>query len=231
MKVTLYSSQHLSDTEFNENLDQILIPKDVWEEWIDDDEGLEVSLCRLSEGGPVVTVGGYHELGEGCIICPLWVFQIYREYNEVELIRLKEMPPVATNLRLKPVDSAVLQTDYVEALSELLSGWQVITKGTIITVTLKEMGGYCVDFFVEDVQGGEDYEGDCVLLRGELPFELSDSLETVPDWPMVAQKSLAEASSSKEADEEEDFSCMLPSLTVPQSQTFKPFTGKYNKLI
>lgn len=216
--MTLYSSHHLSDTEFNENLDQILIPKDLWEEWIDDDDSPEVSLCRLSEGGPVVTVGGYHDLGEGCIVCPLWVFHVYREYNEVELIRLKEMPPIATNLRLKPIDSAVLQTDYVEALSELLAGWQVITVGTTLSVTLKEMGDYCVDFFVEEVQGGEDYEGDCVLLRGELPFELSDSLETVPDWSSNDEKQ-TKASVVQQSNDEIDFSSMIP-VTTPTRQAF-----------
>lgn len=97
------------------------------------------------------------------------------EYILVKL--LSEMPPLATKITLQPLDNELYHCDIATAVSEHLSKWSVLTKNVTLTVPLKELGGYLVDIFVKDIEPAET-----VLLRGEVPLELAEPIEAIPEW-------------------------------------------------
>jgi hypothetical protein len=97
--------------------------------------------------------------------------------TQVEVNLLTELPPIATNIVLQPLDTELYHCDIAGAVSEYLSHWNVLQKHTTLSVPCPELGGYSVDVFVQETE-----PADYVLLRGEVPMNLAESLLTVPEW-------------------------------------------------
>jgi hypothetical protein len=94
-----------------------------------------------------------------------------------------------------------------------LSNWNLLKKNTILTVPCQELGGFEVDVFVKDIE-----PADLVLLRGDVPMELDEPLETVAEWvkpePPLALPPV-------------DFDSPFEGTEPPKiSNVFVPFSGK-----
>jgi len=124
------------------------------------------------------------------------------------------LPPVATKLTLQPLDSELYHCDIAKSVSEYLSNWHVLSEGTTLTVPCEELGGFLVDIYVQKAEPAST-----VLLRGEVPMELAEPLETVVEWqkPSVTQTPSIQ----------EDFDQILPTTN---KSAFVPFSGRGNKL-
>lgn len=58
-----------------------------------------------------------------------------------------------------------------------LSEWHLLRKGQVIPVPIPELGDFTVEMFVEDLEPAP-----LVMLRGEVPLELTEPLEEVVEW-------------------------------------------------
>ena len=128
----------------------------------------------------VLTVDCPHDGDTATIYLPSRIFTGLQGV-EVLVNRMTELPPVATNIVLQPLDTELYHCDIAGAVSEFLSHWNVLQKHTTLSVPCPELGGYCVDVFVQETE-----PADCVLLRGEVPLNLAESLLTVPEWTTPA---------------------------------------------
>ena len=98
------------------------------------------------------------------IFVPLWMLPADISIDgliEVDFLS-QEAFPEATRIVLKPLDSAFYNTDAKEMLTTSLTRLGVLQKGTTILLTLDELGGYDMGFYVVDVE-----PADTVLLNGE----------------------------------------------------------------
>jgi hypothetical protein len=138
----------------------------------------DLMLVKITHGTNifVLHVHSFHNQDQNTIFLPNWCFD-----NQSDLIvkmeLIEEMPPVATKITLQPLDSEIYHCDIATAVSEHLSNWQVLSVGTTLTVPCKELGGFLVDIFVKAIEPAET-----VLLRGDVPLELDEPLETVAEW-------------------------------------------------
>ena len=102
-----------------------------------------------------------------------------------------------------------------------------MSKWTTFTIQCEELGGYPVDIFVKSIE-----PADIVLLRGEVPLELEEPLETPIEWttPNPPSNPLEQSSEIVEK-KNEPFDDMLPFLEeISQQKTFIPFSGTGNRL-
>jgi hypothetical protein len=157
-------------------------------------------------------VDSFHNQGEKNIFLPSWCFNNEHSLEGVTMELVQEMPPIATKITLQPLDSEIYHCDIAKAVSEHLSNWQILSVGTTLTVPCEELGGFLVDVFVKSIE-----PVNTVLLRGEVPLELDEPIETVAEW---ARKPIPECSQVVSS---------IQSL-FPEEETkktgFVPFSGK-----
>lgn len=170
-------SDLLEDTD-REERDGCLVPRALWTKWTRN-QTAEVLLVELKQRDVkhILVVDGHHSQDVNNIYLPQRCMMDFdgEEYILVKL--LSEMPPLATKITLQPLDNELYHCDIATAVSEHLSKWSVLTKNVTLTVPLKELGGYLVDIFVKDIEPAET-----VLLRGEVPLELAEPIEAIPEW-------------------------------------------------
>jgi hypothetical protein len=157
--------------------DACSVHSSLWNLWISS-QTIETLLVEVIQDDQrfVLTVDSPHTGDEKTIYLPSRIFTGLQG-QEVHVNRITELPPVATNIVLQPLDTELYHCDIAGAVSEFLSHWNVLQKHTTLSVPCPELGGYCVDVFVQETE-----PADCVLLRGEVPLNLAESLLTVPEW-------------------------------------------------
>ena len=167
---------HPTRTEEDEH-DACSVHSSLWNRWISS-QTIETLLVEVIQGEQrfVLTVDSPHTGETDTIYVPSRVFTGLIG-TQVEVNLLTELPPIATNIVLQPLDTELYHCDIAGAVSEFLSHWNVLQKHTTLSVPCPELGGYCVDVFVQETE-----PADCVLLRGEVPLNLAESLLTVPEW-------------------------------------------------
>jgi len=198
--------------------DGCLISKDLWTTWVAEqvDELLLVNLTQ-NDARHTLVVEGYHNQHDDSIYVPMSVFRDLTG-NQVTVSVEKEMPPHATKILLQPLDNELYHCDIASSVSAYLSNWNLLKKNTILTVPCQELGGFEVDVFVKDIE-----PADLVLLRGDVPMELDEPLETVAEWvkpepePPLALPPLPAV----------DFDSPFEGTQPPKiSNGFVPFSGK-----
>lgn len=225
----------LEDTESAQERDNCIVPVRLWTKWVDRQTS-EVLLVevRQRETRIILCVESHQSQSQEHIYIPQRYFSDIEE-NEICFVKvIKKMPPNATKIELQLVDSEVYHTDIAAAVSKVLSNWNIITVGTVLSVPCEEMGGYMVDVIVKSCEPAET-----VLLRGEVPLEIAEPLIKGPSW----SPSLPDTSWSPSLPEprpptpvpesivpftEEDFAQFLPSTMQPimPQKGFIPFAGK-----
>lgn len=206
--------------------DKCSIHSDLWNIWISN-QSTETLLVEIIQGEErfVLTVDSPHNGGTHTIYIPSRIFTILPTH-EVTVNRLTELPPIATNIVLQPLDTELYHCDIAGAVSEFLSHWNVLQKYTTLSVPCPELGGYCVDVFVQETE-----PADCVLLRGEVPLNLSESLLTVPEW--IVPEPVVPRPPTPIPSEPDMFLPIYPPQSAPVSRgksAFIPFSGTGNRL-
>lgn len=159
----------------------IVVPERLWTSWVNDQE-TEVLLVRVShaldtELSWVVHVHSPHRYGNNTVFLPQYILAVLQGAS-VHIELLEDMPPLATQITLKPLQEEGYQCDLATAVSEHLSHWQVLQEGTILSVPIEELGGFQIDCIVTKIEPEP-----LVLLRGEVPLEL----EEMPQPPMPSR--------------------------------------------
>lgn len=171
--------------EYVEEKDNCIVPQHMWRRWVQDqEEDQEVLLVQVSQGEVthILYVESPHTQNTNTMYIPARCLQTFDETEYVRVRVLKTMPPQATKIVLQPLESELLETgiDIVAEVSVMLSNWQTLTKHTMLSVPIQEMGGIIIDLFVKEIE-----PADTVLLRGEVPLELEDAL--IQRWPKQSQ--------------------------------------------
>lgn len=159
-----------------EEKDNCIVPQTMWRRWVQAQEAdQEVLLVEVTQNEVkhILYVESPHTQNTNTMYIPARCLQEFDETENVRVRVLKTMPPHATKIVLQPLDSDVLETgiDIVAEVSAMLSNWQTLTKHTMLSVPIQELGGLVVDLFVKEIEPAET-----VLLRGEVPLELEDAL-------------------------------------------------------
>lgn len=198
----------------------------MWVRWSSQITDLMLVKITHEDKVYILHVESFHEANVNTIFLPEWCF-INVNNIQVTIERVEEMPPLATKIILQPLDIEVYHCDISTAVSEYLSNWQVLSVGTTLSIPCRELGGFHVDIFVKAIDPAPT-----VLLRGEVPLELDEPIETVAEWikkttpipllPPSPQPYLPLVSTIQNLfpDEEES----IPKLG------FIPFSGKGNNL-
>ncbi len=166
------------DDNEREERDGCIVPRMLWTKWTRN-QTAEVLLVELKQRDVkhLFVVESHHAQDVNNIYIPERCILDF-DTDEYVLVRVvEEMPPKATKITLQPLDNELYHCDIASAVGEHLSKWNILTKNTTLTVPLQELGGFLVDIFVKEIEPAET-----VLLRGEVPLELAESLETVHEW-------------------------------------------------
>jgi hypothetical protein len=133
-----------------EDGDEILLPRRIWEEWADlyvAGRPMLVELTNLESGHTRIACGGgqFHLETNNNVYVPNWILQ-HMEISETEamvVVRpvLQELPK-ATLIVLKPLDDALYHSDMRELFENRLYTFHVLQTGTVLTVPVPELGMY-----------------------------------------------------------------------------------------
>jgi hypothetical protein len=214
--MTYYTANEFSflDEPVPEN-DCCVIPKHLWSRWSQEEDNTDVLLVKLNyeDKEQILYVHSFHTNDPTTIYIPRWCFMTQMPID-VQMERCTEMPPIATKIVLQPLDSELYHCDITTAVSEHLAQWQTLTEGTTFTVPCQELGGFLVDIFVQKTEPETT-----VLLRGEVPFELAEPLETIVEW----EKKTEERPLTPIPD---DVPLLNTIVYPPAKNGFVPFSGK-----
>lgn len=206
----------LNDDELGVEKDGCFVPLNIWKRWVDVQEA-EVLLVEIQQGVTrfILCVEGPHQQSTMDIYIPGRYMHDLVFEERVRVRVLKEMPPKATEIVLQPLDGGFGGIDLAAAASQMLSNWNVLTAGNILSIPCEELGGFQVDVLVKQVKPATT-----VLLRGDVPLVIEDSIthEFLPQ-PVVQQPVVAQ--------EDEDFTNMIP-VSLPQDRI--SFSGNGRRL-
>jgi hypothetical protein len=219
--------------------DGCFVPQHLWKRWIDAQE-TEVLLVEIYQGNVrfVLCVEGPHqESGSEIYIPDRYIHDLVFE-ERINLRVLDEMPPKATEIVLQPLDSGFCGVDIASAASQLLSHWNVLSTGTILSIPCEELGGFQIDVLVKRLEPAST-----VLLRGEVPLVIENPVEAEAEAEAQAEaeaeqniiiphsivkQSIVELEDEDDADN--DFASMIP-ISLPQgSKQITAFSGKGYRL-
>ena len=175
--MTLYNAQPLVFLE--ENIPDnggCVIHSGLWSQWSTQITDLMLVKISYETNTYFLHVHSFHNQEQDSIFLPTWCFDKESPIM-VQMELVQEMPPIATKITLQPLDSEIYHCDIAKAVSEHLSNWQVLSVGMTLTVPCEELGGFLVDVFVKAIEPAET-----ALLRGTVPLELDEPLETVAEW-------------------------------------------------
>jgi hypothetical protein len=246
----------IDDEMVYNNTDGILVPKHLWSSWVN--TCTTTMIVRITQNThqhtatQICCVAGYHEEERNAVYVPNWMFyQLTKstigtleplweqlEYEDDEDEDKEESLPLATKIVLRPLDNEIYHADIEEELSAFLQNFQTLQKGSTLTVPISKLGDYLVDVFVEDCEPSNE-----VLLRGDVPLELAEPLETIAEWTGRSDDSTSTSPNTLIPNDEpfpED-DILLP-IATPQTPTqpqtyqtqstqpFIPFSGSGNRL-
>lgn len=201
--------------------DVCVIPRPLWSQWIAE-QSTEVLLVRVTADTQTWTlyVHSHHEFGEEIVCLPQWCYsQLANPHTDIQMELLEEMPPQATKIILEPLEEEMRSVDLATAVSEYLSNRHTITQGMIIPVPIEELGGYVAHILVKATEPAET-----VLLRGEVPLELSEFEQ--PPQALPSAPILRVPTPPPQEEFIEDL--MIP--VAPQTKGFVPFGGQGYRL-
>ena len=178
-------------------------------------------LVKITQGErtSILCVGGFTKESDSIVFLPRRCFLEFDTTIPTNVDVVKTMPPLATKITLQPLDNELYHCDIATAVSKHLSEWQVLTVGTTLTVPCEELGGYKVDIFVRTIEPEST-----VLLRGEVPLELEEPLETVPEWT-APEPIVEEVAHPAHPILQEHEPLFESNLEEPLNQKFVPFSG------
>jgi hypothetical protein len=202
-----------------------VIHSGLWSQWSTQINELMLVKITYDSNTYFLHVHSFHNQEQNSIFLPNMCFNSESDIN-VQMELVEEMPPVATKITLQPLDSEIYHCDIAKAVSEHLSNWQVLSVGTTLTVPCEELGGFLVDVFVKAIEPAET-----VLLRGEVPLELDEPLETVAEWVKKTTPP-AQRSPSPHPQAISSIQGLFPEVVEASKKTgFVPFSGKGYSLI
>lgn len=226
----------------NDERDNCIVPVRLWKKWVER-QTAEVLLVEVHQRDThiLLCVEGHQDQSQEHIYIPQRYFPDIEEDEICFVTVVKKMPPNATKIELQLVDSEIYHTDISEAASKVLSNWNILTVGTVLSVPCEEMGGYLVDVIVKSCE-----PENIVLLRGEVPLEIAEPLIKGPSWYSAGGSSGITTSNHSPGQRpptpipentmpftSEDFSTILPMSFTQQSvaaKGFIPFAGKGHSL-
>ena len=203
--------------------DSCTVPQEIWLRWVNTQstEVLCVTVKQFEDPVTLVVSGGHTDDDTTVYLpAPLMMGMQEDEYCSIRVVTT--LPPVATKVVLQPLDNELYHCDIGAAVSKKLSNWHLLRKNQTLTVECEELGGFPVDVFIKDVEPAET-----VLLRGEVPLELAESLEEVVEWSAPAPS--APRPSTPAPAPPEDFASMF-SPPQPSKTGFQPFSGTGHRL-
>ena len=156
--------------------DRCIIHKNLWTQWTDNINEVLIVKITIGTNTHYLHIHSYHDISEDIIYIPNRCIGS-ENTTEVTMELVTEMPPQATKIILQPLDNEVYHCDISATVSAHLSNWQVLSEGTTLTVSCEELGGFPVDIFVKSIEPEKT-----VLLRGQVPLELEEPIETVEEW-------------------------------------------------
>jgi hypothetical protein len=149
--------------------DNCIVPRDLWQGWVNLDREVLLLEIKQGESRHVFVVEAHHDFSPNTVYIPSRFINDYKRFEIAEMKILSTIPPVASMIKLGILEEEYEGFDIVTAVSEYLSHWNVLTKGSIISVPCPELGGYPVEILVSETK-----PEDTVLLRGEVPLELEE---------------------------------------------------------
>lgn len=176
--LTIHSLDLLGVPRAEQN-DVCHIHRDLWRQLLHLDVP-DVLLLRLTQGETtrVVTLGDGHDQNPKSIFVPYHMIGVFVEGAEVRVERERTMPPVVSKIVIQPLDTEMYHCDIASSVSAVLGQWNVIHPHTTFTIPCQELGGYEVDVFVKELEPA----GTCCLLRGEVPLDLAEPLQTIEEF-------------------------------------------------
>jgi Ubiquitin fusion degradation protein UFD1 len=165
----IYPLSYLEQTSVNSG-DEIIVPKKVFEQWLSTFPPGAPLLARLTnpttEDSSIVCIGGQDTQNE-CIFAPDLVLEALHA-TEVQIEPFQEELPSATKLRLRLLDMEPIDgVDLRQALERHLDSYHVLSLGTMLRVSVEELDGTEVGFYVEDCEPAP-----VVRLGGEVILEI-----------------------------------------------------------
>lgn len=158
--------------------DRCLLPHYLWERIMNDIslQTHDLYLMEFSNETKQVTlsVGGGHHDDDNIVFVPQWVFRIFQEGESARYKPLRTIPPNATKITIKPLDSLLYHVDINEEVSRYLSDWHVLQEGILLEIHLQSID-YNALMYIEALEPGP-----LVLLRGEVPLEVVPQEEENP---------------------------------------------------
>jgi hypothetical protein len=124
------------------------------------------------------------------VFLPSWLLDILEIEGSGETVEIEwltaEHFPEATRIVLRPHDSAFQHSDIKEELERALTSIGVLQLGSTVPVSLKELGGFTVNF---DVVGLEPTA--LVLMQGdEVAIEFDEAVDAIPLEPEPVPEAL-----------------------------------------
>jgi hypothetical protein len=216
----------LEDADINKEHDNCIVPKRLWKTWVDQ-QSAEVLLVEVRQGDTraILCVEAPQDVSSEHIYIPQRYFPEFEEYAVSLVSVITSMPPKATKIELQLVDSEMYHNDLSGAVSKVLSNWNILKVGTVLTVPCEELGGYYVEVIVKSCE-----PADIVLLRGEVPLDIAEPLIKGPSWysPRRPPTPIPEEPIQFS---DEDFAELVPKTVSQLSPTrFTPFSGKGSSL-
>ena len=205
----------LEDLDPAQERDNCIVPVRLWTRWVEN-QSAEVLLVELRQGSTriLLCVEGHQNQSEEHIYIPHRYFTEIAEDEICFITVVNTMPPNATKIELQLVDSEIYHIDISEAASKVLSHWNILSVGTIVSVPCEEMDGYLIDVIVKSCE-----PEDTVLLRGEVPLEIAEPLIKGPSWYTASSQTTSPTISGQR-----------PSTPIPE--TSMPFTAEdFNEII
>jgi hypothetical protein len=221
----------------NQQRDQCIVPQRLFQQWVERHE-TEVMLVDIVQGDVTVTlcVEGPHSLNQETMYVPQRLLDRLEEGEYAEVRLRSELPPLATQITLQPIDSEVYHCDISAAVSEMLTQWHVLEINTVLSVPLPELGGFMADILVKAIEPEP-----VALLRGEVRLELAEPFIHVPEFQVpkapapVAAPAAARPPTPAPAQPSMVVTDPIAQLFAPQQQQrfptqnapgFVPFSGR-----
>lgn len=202
--------------------DNCIVPRNLWLSWVDNQDE-EILLLEIKQNTTthILVVEGHHDFSRGTIYIPPRYLNDFRTTELAEVRVVTEIPPVATNIKLSILEDEFQGFDIATATSEYLSHWNILSKGTILSVPCPELAGYPVDILVVDIE-----PANTVLLRGEVSLELEeretqDENRGTQTTPATSRMIMPQSQVS------EDFDACIPQPILSQTgaKSYIPFGG------
>lgn len=164
----------------HEEGDEIILPRSIWEAWVDHYPAGSPMLVELihPETGctrVVCAAGQFHLETNNHVYVPNWILQPMKmggatdQHEEGMLLfarPLLETPPRATLIVLKPLDDVLYDTDMRTLFEERLYTFHALQTGTTLSVHVPELGGLEAFARVERLEPAE-----LVVLGSEVHVE------------------------------------------------------------